>query len=290
MFEKWGDVNYVNVLDIQSLNVTDVLQQYPMQDLDINEECYSYYYNRAPIASAWWTLRSNTIFGSPDPITQVKAFDKALVEVLADNVDESFSDRYKPRYFYNLLMSKYATDNQTWTLNEKQIAIKDAYNSRGLNFYPKVESISEYSKDRNVFGLNEPVHVKISNCPQNTAANIYIVKHNDYSYIDGALVPTLSSHFPSGFSPLTTVVTNPQGEWDGFLWTSVEEGEFDIIVDLGSPSTPDGIIRFSFSGANVMDGFDGRYEPGFRVTGLAGIATDSLNKPYTSSLQIAISE
>ncbi len=277
-------------LDIQGVDVNDVYTTYNSQQLPFNEGFYSYYFNRYPIASAWWTLRSNPIFGSPDPISQVKAFDKALVEVLATDVDVSFSDRYKPRYFYNLLMAKYSTDNQTWTLNDKQIAIKDAYISRGLNFYPKVESISEYSKDRNVFGLNEPVHVKISNCPQNTAANIYIVKHNEYTYTDGALLPTLSSHFPSGFSPLTSVVTSPLGEWEGFLWTTAEEGEFDIIVDFGSPSTPDGIIRFSFSGANVMDGFDGRTMPGFRVTGLAGIATNSLNELYTSSLQIAISD
>jgi hypothetical protein len=110
------------------------------------------------------------------------------------------------------------------------------------------------------------VHVRISNCPQNTAANIYIVKHNDYNYTDGAAVSTLSSHYPLGFNQPHPIETDSQGEWSGHLWTTAEEGEFDIIVDLGSPSTPDGLIRFSFSGANVMDGFDGRYEPGFRVT------------------------
>ncbi len=37
------------------------------------------------------------------------------------------------------------------------------------------------------------------------------------------------------------------------------------IID-GSPNTPDGIIHYTFSGANVMDGFDGRTKPGFIVT------------------------
>jgi len=42
-------------------------------------------------------------------------------------------------------------------------------------------------------------------------------------------------------------------------------GDYDIIVDIGSPTTPDGFIHFAFSGANVMDGFDGRTKPGFSV-------------------------
>jgi hypothetical protein len=131
-----------------------------------------------------------------------------------------------------------------------------------------VESISGGQKGKNIFGLNEPVHVKVSDCPQNTRINIYVVKHDEYTYSDGATISTLSNYFPIGFTPHTTAITDPNGEWSGLIWNipaSGAEGDYDIIVDIGSPTSPDGVIHYAFSGANVMDGFDGRLQPGFSV-------------------------
>ncbi|MCK9308777.1 MAG: hypothetical protein PHH43_01300 [Candidatus Cloacimonetes bacterium] len=231
----------------------------------INEDKYSNYIVGLNIASAWWSLRNNSIFGLSGPQTHVNAFDKLLVNVLSRRVNAADNLRYRPRYFFNSLMSEVATDSLSWTLNDQQIAIKDAYNSRGLHFYPTVESYSSGQKGRNIFGLNDPVNVKISNCPQNTRINIYVVKHGDFTYTDGAPVSALSSFYPNGFSPNTAATTDANGEWDGQIWVATEEGEYDIIVDIGSPTTPDDTIHFAFSAADVMDGFDGRTEPGFMV-------------------------
>ncbi|MDD4308846.1 MAG: hypothetical protein PHO32_00540 [Candidatus Cloacimonetes bacterium] len=237
----------------------------------LNEDLYAKYANSLCISSAWWSLRNNQYFGQVEP--GKNAVDTLLVKGLNVVYNESqynSSYRYIPRYFYNILMKRVDTDSEPWPLNAKQIAINDAYTSRGLHFYPKVESISSGNSSRNIFGLNEPVHVQISDCPQNTRINIYVIKHGDYNYTDGAPVSALSSFYASGFTPITTVSTDPSGNWSGLIWTtpSLAEdgvGDYDIIVDIGSHTAPDGIIHFVFSGANVMDGFDGRTASGFSV-------------------------
>ncbi len=262
--------NYGIPHDILSYDVNDIYTFYNSQLLPLNEDFYSWFDNRYPIASTWWSLRNNPLFGIPNQVTGVNAFDDILVKTLRQDVDPSFISRYKPRYFYNLLMQRVADNMQTTGLNDKQRAIDAAYSSRGLHFNPQVESISSMNKTRNIFNLNEPVHVKVSNCPQNTRINIYVIKHGDYPYLDGALTSNLSDYYAHGFTPNTTAITNSSGEWSGLIWTtpSSEEdalGDYDIIVDIGSPTTPDGIIHFTFSAANVLDGIDGRTQPGFRV-------------------------
>ena len=158
------------------------------------------------------------------------------------------------------------------SLTTKQQVIAEAYNSRGLKFYPKVESVSSIGSKKNIFGLNEPVRVKVSNCPQNTRINVYVIKHGEYTIADGDTVASLAAHYASGFTPVVTATTDPSGEWTSPtpIWTTPAVadsavGEYDIIVDIGSPTTPDGRIHYAFSGANVMDGFDDRTEPGFQV-------------------------
>jgi len=119
---------------------------------------------------------------------------------------------------------------------------------------------------------NEPVLVKVSNCPQNTRINVYIVKHGEYTIADGDTVASLAAHYASGFTPVVTATTDPSGEWTSPtpIWTTPgvadnAVGDYDIIVDIGSPTTPDGRIHYAFSGANVMDGFDGRINAGFTI-------------------------
>ncbi len=231
-------------------------QNFNPQSLPLNEEFYSWYHNRMPIASAWDIIRLRL-----GALSSPQNFDLILLSVLS-TVDNGNLERYKPRYYYNLLMAHTDLDAQK--------IISEEYSNWGLNFNPTIESISSANKAKNYFGLNEPVHVKISDCPQNTRINIYVINHGSYTYTDGALVTGLSSFYANGFSPITNVTTGPTGEWSGLIWTTPSSaadavGDYDIIVDIGSPDTPDGIIHFAFSGANVMDGFDGRTKPGLSV-------------------------
>jgi len=235
-----------NSYDIYLYSVYNVLtsNMFNPQHLPLNEHFYSWYHNRMPIASAWENIRIRLVNQN---------FNQILCDAL-NNVDVINPDRHKPRYFFNRLMENANTPT-------KEI-IAQAYAENDLFLYPKVESISSANTARNIFGLNEPVHVKISDCPQNTRVNIYVIKHGDYTYTDGALVTGLSSFYANGFSPITNVTTDPSGEWSGYIWTTPSSaadavGDYDIIVNIGSPNTPDDYIHFAFSGANVMDGFDG---------------------------------
>ncbi len=64
--------------------------------------------------------------------------------------------------------------------------------------------------------------------------------------------------------------TDAEGKWNGLIWTIPTEGgnlhgDYDIIVNFGSPEAPDDSIIYAFTAADVMDGIDGRTEPGFTV-------------------------
>jgi len=111
--------------------------------------------------------------------------------------------------------------------------------------------------------------VSITQAPQNTPFRVYVIKHESYTYSNAAPVSELANHYASGFSPLDAS-TDQSGQWDGLIWTipTADEnayGDYDIIVDFGSPTAPDGQIRFAFTAADVMDGFDGLGGPGFTV-------------------------
>jgi hypothetical protein len=258
--------NYGIPHDILSYDVNDIHTFYNTQQLPLNEDFYSWFDNRYPIASTWWSLRNNPLFSLPNPVTEVNAFDDIIVKTLQQDVDPSFTSRYKPRYFYNLLMQRVADSGQTTGLNDKQRAIDAAYSLRGLHFNPKVESFSGGNKGRNVYNLGDPVYAMLSNFPQNTEFTLYVIDHNSYNYVDGGLVPT-SSCYAQGFSPIYgTTDENGNYLFPNPIWTASTAGEYDIIVDIGSPTTPDGIIHFTFSAANVMDGIDGRTQPGFIVS------------------------
>ena len=179
--------------------------------------------------------------------------------------------RYKPRYFYNILMNRVDDGSATGSLNPKQFSINKAYESRGFHFSPKVESYSEGNRSRNVFSPGDQVHAKITKAPQNTAFTVYVIRHGDYTYLDGANVSSLTPHYATGFSnPITGNSTDAGGNWDGLVWTIPAEagnvdGGYDIIVDFGSPEAPDNQFHFTYTAANVMDGFDGLHKPGFTV-------------------------
>ncbi|MDD2231207.1 MAG: hypothetical protein PHY48_17630 [Candidatus Cloacimonetes bacterium] len=213
-------------------------------------ECaYEHYDARFTIASAWWELRNR--MGET-------LFEQKLIQGLTTQVFTDDFLRYRPRYFYNILMRNSTPDDQ-------QLII-EAYTRRGLHFMPKVESQSAAQKSRNSFSPGDQVYVNITQAPQNTPFKVYVIRHGDYTYINGAQVSTLTNHLAGGFIPVEDS-TDPDGNWAGAVWTiptTVETalGDYDIIVDFGDHIAPDNLIHFAFTNADVMDGFDGLTQPG----------------------------
>jgi hypothetical protein len=234
--------------------------------LSINEEGYSNYLSGLFLASAWWSLRSDPEYG---PTAVDTLLVNSLVQV-GENIPQNNAYRYKPRYFYNILMNRVGGGSSPFSLNPKQQAINKAYESRGFYFTPKVESYSEANRSRNVFSPGDQVHAKITKAPQNTAFTVYVIRHGVFTYLDGANVSSLAPYYATDFTPITGNSTDAGGNWDGLVWAIPAEagnvdGGYDIIVDFGSPQAPDNQIHFTYTAANVMDGIDGLHKPGFRV-------------------------
>ncbi len=231
-----GTANSIIDLECQYITV------YSFVSPVINESHYSYYDNGFPISSAWWTLRSH-----------FTNFDQMLVDVLSNDVILSDPDRYKPRYFFNALMRRVATDTTHVTINNDQQMIIDAYRDRGLHFYPEVTTVRPDRGIRNVYHVNDPIHVELSGFPQNTPFTIYIVENQEYT--DGMPIPQpINSH---------ASITDNQGAWYDLNveFNLSDPGEYDIIVDVGN----NGTFNFKFEGSNVIDGIKGLNEPGFVV-------------------------
>ena len=209
--------------------------------------------------------------------------------IVKEDIPLNATYRYKPRYFYNILMKRVDDDTTAYPLNPKQVAIQKAYTSRGFNFYPRVQSYSLAQKPRNCFSAGNQVHVNITEAPQNTPFKVYVIRHGDYIYTNGASVSTLNNHLASDFTPIRES-TDADGRWSGLIWTipTITEnaiGEYDIIVDFGSPDGPDGLIHYAFNAADVRDGFDGLNGPGFTVydNGI-DVVTSSVKSRYQRML------
>ena len=222
----------------------------------ITESSYYQYNCGMSLASAWWSLRS-------DPEYSPTAVDNLLIAGLkrvSEEIIPNSAYRYKPRYFYNILMDLVDDDDAPYPLNQKQEAINEAYVSRGFHFTPQVISATEPNptdgKDKNMFRIGDPVHVKVTNCPQNTPLTVYIVEDQDYT--DGMNI-----------SALNTIICQVSGTSDNCgVWysstpvmTASTTGDYDILVDIGN----NGVLHFAYIGANIRDGFDGLTGPGFRV-------------------------
>ncbi|MDD2332516.1 MAG: hypothetical protein PHI68_07690, partial [Candidatus Cloacimonetes bacterium] len=249
-----------NPIAIDLLDVYDIhsSQTYNNQGLPLNEDFYSWYYCGMPITTVWDNIRS----------LHINSFDSELLSALL-HVENNLQYIYKPRYFYNILMNQVDDDFNPYPLNPKQDAIMKAYTSRGFHFYPKVESQSAAQKSRSSFSPGDQVYVNITQAPQNTPFKVYVIRHGDYTYINGAQVSTLTNHLAGGFTPVEER-TNSDGNWAGAVWTistTAENvvGDYDIIVDFGDHIAPDNLIHFAFTNADVMDGFDGLTQPGFTV-------------------------
>ena len=220
-----------------------------------------------------WSLRNNTNFPPDD---QINGFDTLLVGGLDKvklDINQNASYRHKPRYFYNILMSNVDTDESSWPLNDKQLAINKAYNDRGFHFYPTVESIAGSSTPiaQSFYNPGDSVYVHIKDCPQNTKVGIRVVPDVDtYTQIGAGGIAIPSAVSIGGNSVFREVKTNENGEWKGSIYFSnqLSPGEYDIIVDVGSPTTPDNRLNLVFAKDNIIDAVDGLDGAGFTVTNL----------------------
>jgi hypothetical protein len=227
----------------------------------VTEDYYSSYYCRYPLASAWWSLRSNPLF--PNSVQGVCGVDTLLVNSLRRvirEIPQNSAYRYKPRYFYNILMKQVDEDNNPYPLNPKQIAIDEAYRSHGFHFTPQVISAGVPNppdgKDKNMFRLCDSLYVKVTNCPQNTPLTVYVVEDQDYT--DGMHISALNTIICQ-----VSGTSNNDGVWYSStpVMTTTTVGDFDILVDIGN----NGVLHYGYTAANIRDGFDGLEGPGFTV-------------------------
>jgi hypothetical protein len=240
----------------------------------LTEESYSLKLSYIPLASAWWSLRGNRYF--PPDTQGINGVDTLLVnslEKVGENISQNNSYRYKPRYFYNILMSRVDTDGISWPLNDKQLAINEAYNDRGFHFYPTVQSVAHSNNAsapiKETYNVLDSVYVRIENCPQNTYVKVLIVPHQIFNNV-GSSGMTIPSACEVNGNPVSKLVkTSITGTWAGDIPFSnqLPPGDYDIIVDVGSPTAPDNRLNLVFDKDNIIDAVDGLEVPGFTKTG-----------------------
>lgn len=242
----------------------------------INEDAYNRYMYGFNLASAWWGLRSNnTDFPSDGQKDGVDTLLVAALEVVRTGIVEHTNDtyRYKPRYFYNILMSRVEDDNIPWSLNNKQVAINNAYNSRGFHFYPEVMSVA--SADtlnhgvRETYNVLDSIYVHVKNCPQNTKVRVFVVQDRSYETVGTNGISIPPAYVVDGNPVSIEKTTNDKGEWTGSIPFSnmLPQGDYDIIVDVGGPSAPDNMLHLVFAKDNIIDGVDGLSGEGFTKIG-----------------------
>ena len=172
--------HYTGYTPVSLQNVMPISTWFPSEP--INEDIYSRYYCGFNLASAWWGLRSKSLF--PPDAQGRNGVDTLLVESLKKvgrEIPENDAYRYKPRYFYNILMSRVAANNISWPLNDKQVAIDSVYSVRGFHFLPSVQSVTMDPHQNyaivtsETYNVLDEVLVHISNCPQNTNVKIMVV-------------------------------------------------------------------------------------------------------------------
>jgi hypothetical protein len=111
-----------------------------------------------------------------------------------------------------------------------QMIINKAYSDRGLHFTPKVVSAGisnpPEGRDKNMFRIGDPVHMKVINCPQNIPLTVYVVEDQDYT--DGMYI-----------SALNAIICQVSGtsDNDGVWYSSTpvmaasDVEDYDILVD-----------------------------------------------------------
>lgn len=247
----------------------------------INEEGYSNYLSGLFLASAWWGLRGNSLFPDGNPgVSGVDTLLMAGLGIVKSGIIEHTNDayRYKPRYFYNILMSKVDTDDVSWPFNPKQTAIDSVYSIRGFHYYPRVQSVASASVNtplgRESYNVLDSVYVHISNYPQNTYIQVFVVEDRDYLNVGSAGI-AIPAPFEVNGNPVSGIFkTDDNGKWAGSIPFSKQlpPGEYDIIVNnMVNPTTPDNRLHLAFKNDNIIDGVDGLDGPGFTKTGTGDI-------------------
>ena len=247
----------------------------------ITESSYYQYNCGRSLASAWWALRSNPNF-SPT------AVDTLLVHSLnqvKDGLPVNNTYRYKPRYFYNILMSRVDNDNRSWPFNPKQTAIDSVYSIRGFHYYPRVQSVASADVTtplgRESYNVLDSVYVHISNYPQNTYVQVFVVEDRDYLNVgdNGIAIP---APYEVDGNPVSGIFkTDGNGKWAGGIPFSrlLPQGDYDIIVNNmvnptapnNNPTDPDNTLHLAFKNDYIIDGVDGLDGPGFTKTGTGDI-------------------
>ncbi len=278
--------NYGNAFDIAGYDVSSIHQEYYGESLALNESFYTQYWNRYPLASAWWSLRDNSLF--PDNDQGVCGVDTLLVNSLrrvSREIPQNNAYRYKPRYFYNILMSRVDTDNKSWPFNPKQAVIDSEYSVRGFHFYPKVQSVASADVTtplgRESYNVLDSVYVHISNYPQNTYVQVFVVEDRDYLNVgdNGIAIP---APYEVDGNPVSGIFkTDGNGKWAGGIPFSrlLPQGDYDIIVNNmvnptapnNNPTDPDNTLHLAFKNDYIIDGVDGLDGPGFTKTGTGDI-------------------
>jgi len=271
---------YTKDLQNSLLTVSNVeSSSYPL--LPVNEELYGYYHMRFPLASAWWALRSDLHFGS----TAVDTLLIAGLGIVGRDINYNAAYRYKPRYFYNILMRSVDTDNKSWPFNPKQAAIDNMYSDRGFHFYPKVQSVASADVTtplgRESYNVLDSVYVHISNYPQNTYVQVFVVEDRDYLNVgdNGIAIP---APYEVDGNPVSGIFkTDGNGKWAGGIPFSrlLPQGDYDIIVNNmvnptapnNNPTDPDNTLHLAFKNDYIIDGVDGLDGPGFTKTGTGDI-------------------
>jgi hypothetical protein len=121
----------------------------------------------------------------------------------------------------------------------------------------------------------DSVYVHISNYPQNTYIQVFVVEDRDYLNVgDGGIA--IPAPFEVNGNPVSGIFkTNDNGKWAGGIPFSKQlpPGEYDIIVNnMVNPTTPDNVLHLAFKNDNIIDGVDGLDGPGFTKTGTGDIA------------------
>ena len=269
--KNYRSQHYTRCLGDSLLTVAKIKKlEYPTSN--INEDIYGFYHMRFPLASAWWDIRN--IF--PFTTTEFNAIDTLLVNSLnrvQNEIPQNNAYRYKPRYFYNILMSRVDNNSTSWPLNNKQIEINNAYNERGFHFYPEVMSAVSANLNnpvgRETYNVLDSVYVHIKNCPQNTLVKVSVVPDMDYGNVEASGIDMPSAIEVDGNPVCIVATTDSTGVWAGAIPFSnmLPQGVYDIIVDVGSPTAPDGRLNLVFANDNIIDGVDGLQEPGFTKIG-----------------------
>ena len=268
-FLECGNSGYVSIDLNTATGITKITAPYDDGDIWLDEEDYSHYFNKYPLAATWWQIRNN--LGETDT-------DASIWEAFQQLNSDIVQNKWDPREFYDLLLFNDDDNEDAKDKTPNFVTINQAYIDHGYYYYPKITFVDGdgYIKENSTYEFGEDIYIQVENLPPHEGGFIYIVLDNsnwtnEYDFQDDVIV-------------LNTTAADEEGNIDTFLlWTGGDtySGRFDVIFDVNGNQELD----FDFNG--IIDGCaglqDGQY--GFRVGGSPESATDlsAEELPYRSS-------